>query len=50
MYWENKNTLANKINTTYKYVKAYVIIENKEVLINNDSFKNLELKRLLSRH
>ena len=42
MYWENKNTLANKTNTsssTYNYVKASVIIENKEVVINHDSKK-----------
>jgi len=39
MYWENKNTLANKTNTTYNYVKAYVIIEIKEVVINHDSVK-----------
>jgi len=25
MYWENKNTIANKTNTTYNYVKASVI-------------------------
>jgi len=37
MYWKNKNTIANKTNTTYNYVKASVIIENKEVVINHDS-------------
>jgi len=29
MYWENKNTVANKTITNYNYVKAYVSIENK---------------------
>jgi hypothetical protein len=39
MYWKNKNTIANKTNTTYNSVKASVIIENKEVVINHDFFK-----------
>jgi hypothetical protein len=29
MYWEYKNTVANKTITTYNYVKASVSIENK---------------------
>lgn len=42
MYFDNKNIIATKLNTITNYEKASVLIEEKNVVLNFDSYKKRE--------